>query len=109
MKKYFIVLALVYLQVSCLAQSIVINEVSQGSGGAKEYVEFVVTGPNLVYCTDTPPCMDLRGYIIDDNNGYLNGTPTTGVGIAAGACRFSNDPFWSCVPAGYQSCRRAGQ
>ncbi len=82
------------------AQSIVINEVSQGSSGNQEYVEFLVTGPTLVNCTDTPPCIDLRGYIFDDNNGFLNGFPTTGVGIAAGACRFSNDPFWACIPAG---------
>lgn len=81
-------------------QSIVINEVSQGMSGNQEYVEFLVTGPNLVNCTDTPPCLDLRGYIFDDNNGYLNGAPTSGVGIASGACRFSQDPFWSCIPAG---------
>ncbi|MBI3136191.1 MAG: hypothetical protein HYZ14_16065, partial [Bacteroidetes bacterium] len=90
----------IFLFQSGYAQSIVINEVSQGSSGNQEYVEFLVTGPALVNCTDTPPCIDLRGYIFDDNNGYLNGFPTSGVGIAAGACRFSNDLFWACIPAG---------
>lgn len=80
--------------------SIVINEVSQGTSGSQEYIEFLVTGPDLVNCNDIPPCIDLRLWVFDDNNGYLNGSPTTGVGIAAGACRFSNDPFWSCIPAG---------
>ncbi len=82
------------------SQSIFINEVSQGASGSKEYVEFIVTGPDLINCDDTPPCLDLRNYIFDDNNGYLNGTPTSGVGIASGACRFANDPFWACIPAG---------
>ncbi|MEX1002498.1 MAG: SprB repeat-containing protein, partial [Crocinitomicaceae bacterium] len=82
------------------AQSIIINEVSQGSSGSQEYVEFVVTGPALVNCNDTPPCIDLRLWIFDDNNGYLNGSSTTGVGIASGACRFADDPFWSCIPVG---------
>ncbi|MBK7130813.1 MAG: gliding motility-associated C-terminal domain-containing protein [Crocinitomicaceae bacterium] len=85
---------------SVRSQNIVINEVSQGPSGSKEYVEFLVTGPPLIYCDDTPTCIDLQGYIFDDNNGYLNGAPTSGVGIASGACRFANDPFWSCIPAG---------
>ena len=83
------------------AQSIIINEVSQGTAGSQEYVEFLVTAPDLVNCNDTPPCIDLRGWVFDDNNGNLNtGGPQSGVGIASGACRFSNDPFWACIPAG---------
>jgi len=84
------------------AQSLVINEVSQGSSFAKEYVELlVIPDPSQpVSCTEILPCLDLRGWIFDDNNGYFTGGPATGVGIAAGACRFSNDLFWSCVPVG---------
>ncbi|HIN38968.1 MAG TPA: hypothetical protein EYM84_01700, partial [Flavobacteriales bacterium] len=74
---------------------VVINEISQGPSGSKEYVEFLVLGAPC-----TSGCIDLRLWIFDDNNGFLNGGPTTGVGIAAGACRFSNDPFWSCIPYG---------
>ncbi|MBL4706775.1 MAG: hypothetical protein JKY54_19755, partial [Flavobacteriales bacterium] len=77
------------------SQTLIVNEVSQGPSGAKEYVEFLVAG--------TPGCgtncMDLRGWIIDDNNGtYASGT---GTGIATGAIRF--DPantFWECIPYG---------
>lgn len=73
------------------------NEVSQGETGSQEFVEFIVVDSTAVYdCTSgQPPCIDIRGWIIDDNSGY-HGT----AGIATGACRFSNDPLWSCVPLG---------
>ncbi len=74
---------------------IVINEISQGPSGSKEYIEFLVLGAP---CTSS--CLDLRLWVFDDNNGFLNGGPTTGVGIAAGACRFADDVFWSCIPSG---------
>jgi len=74
---------------------IVINEISQGPNGSKEYVEFLVLGTP---CATS--CLDLRFWIFDDNNGFLNGTPTSGVGIAAGAARFADNPFWSCIPSG---------
>lgn len=99
-KIYFFIIVLGLLPQFILGQSIVINEISQGASGAKEYVELLVTGPVLTACDEEPVCLDLRNWIIDDNNGYLNGIATSGVGIAAGACRFSNDPFWECIPAG---------
>ncbi len=78
-----------------LSQQLVINEISQGSG-SNEYVEFVVMGnPN---CSSNPPCVDLRGVVLDDNNGEF--APGPGTGIAQGAIRFSQDIFWSCVPQG---------
>ena len=43
----------------------------------------------------TFPCVDIRGWIIDDNNGYHGSN-----GVAGGCNRFSNDPFWSCIPVG---------
>ena len=51
----------VYLQIQVYGQSIVINEISQGTSGSQEYVEFLVTGPALINCDDVPPCIDLRG------------------------------------------------
>lgn len=82
---------------SSYSQSLIMNEVSNGPSGNKEYVEFVVIDTAVVYdCGDTdPPCIDIRGWIFDDNSGY-HGTG----GIAAGAIRFSSDPLWSCVPLG---------
>lgn len=82
------------------AQSLRINEVSQGASGSKEYVELLVTGPLLTNCSDVPQCLDLRGWILDDNNGYFSNGDLTGTGLAAGAIRFSNMPFWSCVNPG---------
>ncbi|MBS1634325.1 MAG: T9SS type B sorting domain-containing protein [Bacteroidetes bacterium] len=77
------------------SQQIVVNEVSQGASGAKEYVELLVVGTPTC---NAIPCMDLRNYIVDDNNGtFASGA---GTGIAAGCIRFKNDPFWSCIPIG---------
>ena len=75
-----------FITFSGLSQSLIINEVSQGPTGSKEYVEFLVipsaTSQNCTTCTD------LRGWIIDDNNGYFSNGVTSGTGVAAGACRF---------------------
>ena len=82
-----------------LTQSLIINEVSQGPTGSKEYVEFlVVPGSGPYQCSNY--CIDLRGWIIDDNNGYFSGGGGSGLGIANGAVRFSNDIFWQCIPIG---------
>jgi gliding motility-associated-like protein len=82
-----------------LSQSLIINEVSQGPSGSKEYVEFlVVPGSGPYQCSNY--CLDLRGWIIDDNNGYFSGGGGSGIGIAAGAVRFSNSSFWQCIPIG---------
>ncbi len=78
------------------AQQLFINEVSQGPSGAKEYVEFIVVGNPT--CTSPAPCLDLRGIVLDDNNGTFAGG--SGTGIAVGAVRFANNPFWSCIPQG---------
>jgi hypothetical protein len=75
------------------AQTLMINEVSQGTGSS-EYVELVVAG--IPTCDDT--CLNIQHMIIDDNNGTF--APGTGVGISNGAMRFSNAPLWSCVPYG---------
>jgi len=52
LNKIFLPVFIFFFQYS-FSQSIVINEVSQGPSGSKEYVEFLVTGPALVNCTDT--------------------------------------------------------
>ncbi len=80
-----------------LGQTLIINEVSQGETGGMEYVEFVVVDSTVNYncASATPPCIDIRGWIIDDNSGYHGSS-----GVASGACRFSYDPTWSCVPLG---------
>ncbi|PZF73398.1 gliding motility-associated C-terminal domain-containing protein [Taibaiella soli] len=83
------------LLITCVAQAqLVINEFSQGSGGAKEYVELVVVGTR--HCNDT--AADLRGWIIDDNNGWYGAG--AGQGIATGCMRLANVANWANVPYG---------
>jgi hypothetical protein len=79
------------------SQTLIMNEVSNGPSGNQEYVEFVVVDTSVSYncASTTPPCIDIRGWIFDDNSGY-HGTS----GIAAGAVRFSFNSLWSCVPLG---------
>lgn len=83
----------VILSSESIAQNIYINEVSQGANGAKEYVEFIVVGEPS--CTNQQPCLDLRGVVFDDNDGSFGSA-----GVAAGAMRFANTGFWSCIPVG---------
>ena len=79
------------------AQTLIMNEVSNGATGNQEYVEFVVVSNTVTYnCSSpTPPCIDIRNWIFDDNSGYHGGS-----GVAPGAVRFSNNPIWACVPLG---------
>ena len=99
MKKLLLVIVILFITDLIIGQTLIINEVSQGISGNKEFVEFLVVPENGPYqCSSY--CLDLRGWIIDDNNGYFSGGPITGSGIAAGAVRFSSDSFWSCIPIG---------
>lgn len=79
------------------SQTLIMNEVSNGTSGNQEYVEFVVISDTVTYsCNNTtPPCIDIRGWIFDDNSGYHGSG-----GVAAGAVRFSQNPIWACVPLG---------
>lgn len=94
-KKAHIFLITFLISLTALSQQLVINEVSQGPSGNKEYVELVVVGSPT--CNGIPT-MDLRGYYIDDNNGTF--APGAGTGIAPGCVRFQNIPFWSAIPYG---------
>lgn len=93
----FVIIFIATLSNHCIAQSIIINEVSQGADGNKEYIEFLVVDSTANYnCSTTePPTIDIRHWIIDDNSGYHGAN-----GVASGAIRFSNDPMWSAVPLG---------
>jgi hypothetical protein len=77
---------------------LLINEFSNGPTGGtgeKEYYEFVVAGR----CGET---VDVRGYIIDDNNGTFTTdySAPTGTGIAGGHLRLTNHTQWSAIPVG---------
>lgn len=73
---------------------LVLNEMSQGPSGTKEYIEMVVIGNRT--CTDSTA--DIRSWYIDDNNGWLGAA--TGQGIAQGCMRFANSANWQKVPYG---------
>lgn len=96
MKKIFTCIAVLYLySVTVFSQTgLIINEVSQGNGGVREYVELVVLAPSGT-CF-----VDIRNWIIDDNNGDFSGGPVASAGIASGHIRFTNDPQWQNVPTG---------
>lgn len=85
---------LIFIFITNIANAqLVINEVSQGTG-TQEYVELLVIGNT----TCPNECVDIRGWIIDDNNGwYASGS---GNGVASGAMRFSNIDTWSCLRPG---------
>ncbi len=95
MNKLFVLSVLLMSIRSLFAQQLIINEISQGTGSS-EYVELVVIGTPT--CVTPVPSLDLRKVIIDDNNGYF--APGSGTGIAGGAVRFANIPFWQSIPQG---------
>ncbi|RYM35086.1 lamin tail domain-containing protein [Brumimicrobium glaciale] len=67
---------------------IIINEFSNGPSSSQEYYELVVAGE----CGETT---DIRGYIIDDNNGDFGSG-----GIAPGHLKISNHAQWSNIEVG---------
>lgn len=75
---------------------LIINEWSNGPSGNQEFYEFVVAG-------QCGTIVDIRGYILDDNNGTFT-TPAnysgTASGIAPGHFRFSNAAQWGAIPVG---------
>jgi len=72
-------------------QKLIVNEVSQGNSGTREYVELLVVGTRT--CTDSTK--DIRGWIFDDHNGWFGGA-----GVAAGHYRFAINDNWKAVPFG---------
>ncbi|MEY3236324.1 MAG: hypothetical protein RI883_425 [Bacteroidota bacterium] len=76
------------------SNGLLINEFSNGSGGSKEYYEFIVVGN----CGDLA---DVRGFIIDDNNGTFSTTfPEHASGVAKGHLRLTNHTQWAAIPVG---------
>lgn len=75
---------------------LIINEISNGPSIGKEFIELVVLkkGKN---CNP----IDLRGYIIDDNNGDFSvDVQGAASGVTPGHFRFSNSTAWKSVPVG---------
>lgn len=78
------------------SEGLIINEWSNGPGGNQEYYEFVVSG-------QCGRLADIRGYILDDNNGTFTAPAAydgTASGIAQGHFRFTYDAQWAAIPVG---------
>lgn len=90
------VAAATLLKVSSFAQGAIVNEISQGPAGAQEFIELLVVGST----TQTTGTVDLRDWIIDDNNGEFQLSNSTAPGIANGHFRFALNDTMSAVPIG---------
>jgi len=66
------------------SQGIIINEISNGTSGTKEFIEFLVIGSS----TQPTGLVDITHWVFDDNNGDFEAS--TGAGVAAGHYRFTN-------------------
>lgn len=93
--KFFFLSLLPLLLGSTASGQLIINELSQGPSGNQEFIELLVTG--------TPACggsntVDLRGWVIDDNNSWH--ASGTGTGIAGGHARFDSINQWANVKIG---------
>jgi|GEM_PF-4730216 len=100
MRLIFLSTILLFTSVVLSGQAgLVVNEVSQGTCCARDYVELIVVG-------DSCETVDLRHWVIDDNNGDFVECAGAGngairnVGITNGHVRFTDDDIWSAVPVG---------
>lgn len=94
MKQVGILMAFIAISTAANAQ-LIINELSQGPNNNKEYVELLVTGTPVCGGANT---VDLRGWIIDDNNSWH--ASGSGTGIAGGHVRFDSIAQWANVKIG---------
>lgn len=80
--------------------ALIVNEISNGPSGAKEYVELIAAATTQTGCSSSST-VDVSGWIIDDNNGIFNGgTPGSGLGISTGHLRLTTDSIWQNVTIG---------
>ena len=85
---------LFFLSANAANAQIVVNEASQGSSSSKQYIELLVVGSPSCICNG----VDLRKWIIDDNNGWLGAGNNQG--INNGFIRFADSANWSLVRFG---------
>ena len=89
----FILAMSIGLGANVFAQGMIVNELSNGQGGSKEFIELLVIGS----AADPTADVDLRGWIIDDNNGDFEAS-ASGKGIASGNLRFAQSCFQAVSP-----------
>ena len=84
---------LLFLPLITFSQGLIINEISNGDAGNKEYFELVAIGSS----TNPTGNIDFGGWIIDDNNGDFKGA-LSGVGTARGHIRIKSGCLSSVKP-----------
>ncbi|MCH8904848.1 MAG: hypothetical protein IIA45_13155 [Bacteroidetes bacterium] len=95
--KTYLVLALLFFLMDASGQGLIINEISNGQSGAREYVELMVIGDTSC------EFVDIRGFILDDNNGVNNdgfSSNQIGAGVSAGHIRFDSITRWQNLVPG---------
>lgn len=80
-------LLLIFLSTTLYSQGIIVNEISNGTSGTKEFIELLVVG------SSSSPLgqVDINGWLIDDNNGEFDAS--TSSGVASGHYRFVGMPL----------------
>lgn len=83
-------------------KEVIVNEIRRLESDSAQFIELLVLGTGV--CEDT---FDMRGFIVDDNNGYLIRGKSTIIfgemdllGYDEGYLIFSNVPSWEKVPNG---------
>ena len=82
-KSILTIISIVLILTKINSQGIIINEISNGTGGSKEFIEFLVVGSHA----QPIGVVNLTNWVFDDNNGDFEGS--TGTGVAAGYYRFT--------------------
>jgi hypothetical protein len=80
------VLLLILLCSNLYSQGLIVNEISNGISGTKEFIELLVVGS----VSQPSGLVDISGWVIDDNNGDFE--TLSGAGVAAGHYRFVSYP-----------------
>jgi len=78
------IICLLFLFNNANSQGIIINEISNGTGGTKEFIEFLVIGNS----NNLNSQVNLTNWIFDDNNGDFDSP--IGSGVASGHYKFKS-------------------
>lgn len=90
MKLFYLIIFL--LPFNLFSQGLIVNEMSNGTSGSKEFIEFLVIGSQ----SQPLGTVDLTNWVFDDNNGDFEASSSTGV--AGGHYRFTS--HFSAIPIG---------
>jgi len=82
--KKILLFVLLFTVTNSYSQGLIINEISNGTSGTKEFIEFLVVGSS----SQPTGLVDIRNWVFDDNNGDFEAS--IGTGVAAGHYRFTN-------------------